>query len=89
MGDQISGIYPTIIIILVYMQRSISDNATVGKNLSNAHDANTNVRETHQISTLRFTPGQTDTNLTNIGPNSTVIDESSSQQKQENWRPNV
>ncbi|ESK87370.1 hypothetical protein Moror_11704 [Moniliophthora roreri MCA 2997] len=31
MGDQISGVYPTMIIILVYMQRSISDSTTTGK----------------------------------------------------------
>ncbi|KAK7018096.1 hypothetical protein VNI00_018376 [Paramarasmius palmivorus] len=88
MGDQISGIYPTIIIVLVYVQRSISDSATV-KNLTNVHDADTNIRGTHQLSTLRFTPGQTDTNITSIGPNNTVVDESSSQQKQQSWRPNV
>ncbi|KAI3601604.1 hypothetical protein WG66_003048 [Moniliophthora roreri] len=77
MGDQISGVYPTMIIILVYMQRSISDSTTTGK-ITHGHDADTSGRVTHQLSTLRFTPGQTDTNFTSIGPSSTVIDDGTS-----------
>ncbi|KAI3603998.1 hypothetical protein WG66_000764 [Moniliophthora roreri] len=89
MGDQISGVYPTIIIILVYLQRSISDATTIGK-LSNIQDMNTGGGTvTHQLSTLQCATGHADSSFTSSGPDISESDVTAKVKLQEDENDSV